>query len=330
MASSQQLPTGSDTEQSDTAESDIVTIVGAGLAGTACAAALAAAGIGVRLVERGRAPGGRMASPSLHGRRVDIGAGYFTVRDSGFQSAVDRWQSAGLVRPWTDTFSVLEAGKDPRTTTGPMRWATPGGLRSLVRHELADIQVGTGTEVTDLTTLPAGPVVLAMPDPQAARLAPVPGAVDYDPVITMVAGFDERLWSLPAAAFVHDHPAVEFIADDGARRGDGAPVLVVHSTADLAHHHLSEPDGAAPQLVAGLRELLGLPVPAWTQVHRWSFAKPSGAHDATFGLVDVGGRQVGFAGDQWCPQGSPRVESAWRSGTDLASALVATRSPQRP
>ena len=308
----------------------VVTIVGAGLAGAACAAGLVAAGIGVRVVERGRAPGGRMASPSMHDRRVDIGAGYFTVRDSGFQSVVDRWRSAGLARPWTATFSVLEPGAPARSTTGPMRWAAPGGLRSLVRQELGGIDVQTGAEITALAALPSGPVVLAMPDPQAARLAPVADAVGYDPVITLVAGFGERQWSLRDAAFVHDHPDLEFIADDGARRGDGAPVLVVHSTADTARHHLSEPDGAGPQLVSGLRKLLGLPTPAWTQVHRWTFAKPTGAHAATFGLADIDGRQVGFTGDQWCPQGSPRVESAWRSGTDLAAALADVLHVGRP
>src|SRR3978361_891972 len=165
MAPPQQLPTRSD------APADLVTIVGAGLSGAACAAGLVAAGVGVRLVERGRAPGGRMASPCLHDRRVDIGAGYFTVRDSGFQAVVDRWESAGLARPWTDTFSVLELGKDATRTTGPMRWATPGGLRWRGRPQRGDIEVETGVELSTLNALPSGPVVLAMPDPQAARLA---------------------------------------------------------------------------------------------------------------------------------------------------------------
>lgn len=301
------------------ATSDVVTIVGAGLAGATCAAALVASGVRVRVMDRGRAPGGRMASPELHGRRVDVGAGYFTVRDDDFAAVVDRWQAAGLAQPWTDTFSVLEVGKDSRRTTGPVRWGTPGGLRSLVREVLGDIEVYRAEEVT---ALPDGPVVLAMPDPQAARLTTVPQPVDYQPVIALVAGFDERRWSLPDAAFVHGHPDVEFIADDGARRGDGAPVLVAHSTAELAGRHLSEPDGARPFLVVGLRELLDCPDPDWTHVHRWSFAKPAGAHPATFGLLELDGRPVGFAGDQWCPDGSPRVESAWRSGTDLAAALV--------
>jgi predicted NAD/FAD-dependent oxidoreductase len=298
----------------------VVTIVGAGVAGAACAAGLAAAGIGVRLIERGRAPGGRMASPLLHGRRVDLGAGYFTVRDSGFQSVVDRWQAAGLARPWTDTFAVLELGRQARTTSGPTRWAAPGGLRSLVRQELDEVEVALGCQVN---ALPDGPVVLAMPDPQAAQLAAVPAPVDYLPVITLVTGFQDRSWSLPDAAFVHGHPDIDFLADDGARRGDGAPVLVVHSTDVLARAHLAEPDRAAPQLTAGLRELLGCAEPLWRHVHRWTYAKPARARATTFGLVEVDGRPVGFAGDQWCPEGSPRVESAWRSGTDLATALAA-------
>lgn len=316
--------------QQSAPDPDVVTIVGAGLAGAACAVALVAAGIGVRLIDRGRAPGGRMSSPLVHGRRVDLGAGYFTVRDSGFTSLVDRWQAAGLAQPWTDTFSVLEPGRDARRTTGPVRWGTPGGLRSLVRHELDSLPdavvLQSGSAVT---ALPAGPVVLAMPDPQAERLAAVPDPVGYEPVIALAAGFQDRSWSLPDAAFVHGHPDVAFVADDGARRGDGAPVLVVHSSGDLAGQHLAEPEGAAPQLVAGLRELLELPEPTWTRVQRWTFAKPGAAHDSTFGLVELDGRPVGFAGDQWCPEGSPRVESAWRSGTDLAAALAASMAGRR-
>ncbi len=282
-----------------------VTVVGAGMAGAACAAALRAGGEDVRVVDRGRAPGGRMASPELHGRRVDLGAGYFTVRDDGFRSVVDGWAAAGLAREWTDRF-------DGQSSAGPMRWAAPGGLRSLVRALLDGIEV----ETAELTELPNGPVVLAMPDPQAARLVDVPDAVAFEPVIAVAAGFAERTWSFAHAAFVNDAPDVTFVADDGDRRGDGAPVLVAHTSPDRARRHLDAPDGAiAPVLAA-----LDLPEPVWTHAHRWTFAKPAGQHNAPYGLLD--GR-VGLAGDQWCPDGSPRVESAWLSGTRLAAALLA-------
>jgi renalase len=305
------------------AQHGTVTIVGAGIAGAACAVALRAGGVPVRVLERGRAPGGRMAAPSLRGRRVDIGAGYFTVRDEGFRAVVDAWSAAGLARPWTDTFAIVAPGKAVSTTTGPMRWATPDGLRSLVRALLVDVEVVTGSVVE---SLPDGDVVLAMPDPQAARLVPVADAVDYEPVIAVVCEFAGRGWPFADAAFVHDHPDLSFIADDGSRRGDQAPVLVAHSSAGRAALHLDDPDSAVGPIVAALWELLDLPEPVWTHSHRWTLAKPAGQHGASFGWTELpDGRRVGLAGDQWCPHGSPRVESAWRSGTDLAAAIIARR-----
>lgn len=305
-----------------------ILIVGAGLAGAACAAAVHAGGLPVNVVERGRAPGGRLASPELQGRRVDVGAAYFTVGDTEFRNVVDRWADAGLVRPWTDTFEVF-AREGHRRSTGPTRWAAPGGLRSLVRQVLTDIDVVTATEVTpeSVAGFPAaGKVVLAMPDPQAARLALVPDPVPYRPTLAVVCGFAERSWSFLDAAFVNDHPDLEFLADDGARRGDGAPVLVVHTTAERARRHLDDPGSAAEPVVAALSELIGTPTPAWTHVHRWTFAKPDGRHDRPFGQgVTAGGRRVELIGDQWCPEGKPRVESAWLSGHLLGAALAAGR-----
>lgn len=258
-----------------------------------------------------------MASPELHGRRVDIGAGYFTVRDPGFGAVVSEWESKRLVRPWTDTFGVLASGRAPTTSSGPVRWATPQGLRSLVK----DMLDGVAVESTSVDALPDGDVVIAMPDPQAARLTPVSDAVDFDPVIAVVCGFDVLDLPFRDAAFVNDHPVVQFMADDGARRGDDAPVLVVHTTADFARGHLDDPETALPPVIAAVRELVG-EKPVWTHVHRWTFAKPASQHDTTFELLERDGRRVGFAGDQWCPGGAPRVESAWRSGTDLGRALL--------
>ena len=301
--------------------SDVVTIVGAGMAGAACAAVLRAAEVPFRLVERGRAVGGRMASPLLHGRRVDVGAGYFTVRDPEFADVVERWHGAGSARPWTDTFGVLTPGAAPGTSAGPIRWATPDGLRSLVREILDGIEV----DREDVTELPEGDVVLAMPDPQAGRLTLVPDAVDYDPVIAVVLGFDSLVLPFRDAAFVNDHPDIQFLADDGARRGDSAPVLVAHTTPECARAYLQNPDSAVEPVVRALREVLDSPTPTWTHAHRWSFGKPAGYHPHTFSINESGGRTIGFAGDQWSPTGPPRVESAWRSGTDLGRALAALR-----
>lgn len=302
-----------------------VAVIGAGLSGVACAQALRERGISVEMFERGRAPGGRMASPTLHGRRVDMGAAYFTVKDPGFSAIADGWVSRGLARPWTDTFDVISAnGHDD--TVGPVRFAATGGLRSLVRDLVPGDVVRLESTVDSLDDLTHDAVVLAMPDPQAARLAP--GAcdwVDYEPVIAVAAGWSERNWSFADAVFVNDDPDVSFVADDGARRGDGAAVLVAHTTATRAQMHLDRPDDAVRPVLSALRRVTGIAEePAWTHAHRWTFAKPAGTHGATeFGLL-TSGRPLGICGDAWCPSGAPRVESAWLSGRRLGLSLAAS------
>jgi renalase len=300
-----------------------VAVVGAGLSGAACAHALRERGIEVEQLERGRAPGGRMASPSLHGRRVDVGAAYLTVKEPDFVATVDQWTARGLVRAWTDTFDVF-SNDGHRRSSGPMRRAAPGGLRSLVRASLPD---GTrcGQTVGSLDELDHDAVVLAMPDPQAARLAPdAVDWVDYEPVIAVVAAWSQRCWPIADAAFVNDDSDLTLIADDGSRRGDGAAVLVAHTTAQRARAHLEAPNDAVAPVLEALRRVAGVSAdPEWTHAHRWTFAKPSGTHgDDAFGLITSGGRPLGLCGDSWCPSGAPRIESAWLSGHRLGTALA--------
>jgi renalase len=300
-----------------------VAVVGAGLSGTACANALRASGIEVDLIDRGQTVGGRMAAPTLHDRRVDIGAAYFTAKEPEFAAVVEDWAARGLVRQWTDTFDVFAADGHSRTS-GPMRYAAPDGLRALVVDHAPD-GVRTGWQIDTLDDLDHDAVVLAMPDPQAARLAPDAASwVEYQPVIAVVAGWSTRSWSLTDAAFVNDDPVVTMIADDGARRGDGAPVLVAHTTAERAMEDIDAPYGALTATLAKVQHILDIPAePEWTYAHRWTFAKPAGTHgDEPFGLTSAGARPLGVCGDSWCPAGAPRVESAWLSGHRLGQALT--------
>jgi renalase len=309
-----------------------VIVVGAGIAGIACARELAAAGVPVRVLERARVAGGRMASKRLHGRPVDLGAAYFTARDPEFVELVERWRAAGLVREWTSELAVL--GGDGGRSAGPVRYAAPGGLRSLVTALAEGLDVELEHEVRHVGPGPvvdgerADAVVLAMPDPQAARLlgtrpGTVTAAPDWTPVIAVATGWPGRNWPELPAAFVNDHPVLTLVADDGDRRGDGAPVLVAHTTADVARAHDADPDGAVPLVVDALRELLGVDTPDWTHAHRWRFASPGQDRAEPFHLGDDG---IAFAGDGW---GRARVETAWRSGTLLGRSLAGPARPGR-
>ena len=310
-------------------ETDHVVVVGAGLAGVACARELRAAGIGVRLLDRGHVPGGRMASRRLWERRVDLGASYFTVSDDGFAAVVRDWAARGLAREWTDTFTVLGDGP-AGSKTGPVRWGAPGGLRSLVEDLAAGLDVER-QEVGGLDEVDADVVVLAMPDPQARRLCDDHPAAevldrDWEPVIAVAAQWAERTWDdvSPTGRFdgavVNDDPYLSWVADDGRRRGDDRPVLVAHSTPELAAQHLADPAGAAPAVLDSLRRVLHLPEPDEVHVHRWTFARPVGEREEPYALVDGRIRLVGVCGDGWGP--SPKVETAWLSGTRLGRALA--------
>lgn len=306
-----------------------VVVVGAGLAGVACARELRGAGFDVRLLDRGHRVGGRMASRRLWDRPTDLGASYLTAADPAFAAVVDDWAARGLAAPWTDTFTVL--GQDaPRTTSGPVRWGAPSGLRSLV-EDLAEGLDVQKAELASLADVTARGIVLAMPDPQAVRLCgdhPLAEVLtrEWEPVIALAARWDHRTWDgvSPSGrfdgAFVNDDAAIGWVADDGRRRGDNAPVLVVHSTPELASRHLDDPAGAGPELVAGLRRLMDLDEPADVHVHRWTFARPIGEREASYGLVEGPSGLVGVCGDGWGPK--PKVETAWLSGMRLGRELA--------
>ena len=317
-----------------------VAVVGAGIAGIACARVLATGGHQVVVLDRGRVPGGRMASRTLGDRVVDLGASYLVARDPAFTAVVADWQRRGLARPWTTEFAVWDGGLRP-PKPGPTRWAAPRGLRSLVADLATGLDVRQGVDVTSagrgrVDDRSYDEVVLAMPDPQALRLlddsCPQERALldgrAWHPVLALAARVPRRTWDWDGL-FVHGSEVLEWVADDGSRRGDGAPVLVAHSTPSFAAGHLEDPAAAGPELAAALAPLIGQgPVPSVTsapaparvpaelrvqRVQRWTFAKPADTREQLFHR----GR-VSLCGDGW---GASKVEAAWLSGTALGHDL---------
>lgn len=315
-----------------------VTVIGAGIAGIACARAVHAAGRPVTVVDRGRRPGGRIASKTMHGRVVDIGASYFTASDgSPFAARVADWVDRGLARPWTDSFAVAgpDGLRDHRP--GPVRYAAPHGLRSLIEDLAAGLDLSQDRTVEHVAAQEGtasvdgrrvATAVLAMPDPQARRLLPAEladrllgaeAAHGWRPALAVVLGWEQRRWPADLhGAFVHDDPVLEWIADDGDRRGDGAAVVVAHTTPEFANGYLDGPEAAIAAVATAVARALtiGRP-PSWTAVHRWTFAKPADPRPEPFGLVDG----VGACGDGW--SAPSKVESAWTSGDALGRALAA-------
>lgn len=310
-----------------------VIVVGAGIAGVTCARELIAAGHEVEVRERAMAVGGRMAAPQIEGRRVDMGASYFTASEPDFVRQVEDWCDRGLARRWTDRFPLLSDAGLKELAPGPWRYATPGGLRSLVA-DLAPASTRLGELVARIEPGPAvdgeaaDAVVLAMPDPQAERILG-PGLPEarsrverrlWEPVIALAANFGRRTWGSFDGAFVHDDPTLRWIADDGRRRGDEAAVLVAHSTSTFAAGFLTQPSAAGPDMTEALDRLTGCGRPRSVHIHRWSFARPADTRQESHFF---GSERIGLAGDGW---GAPRVETAWLSGRALGRRIAAELS----
>ncbi len=186
-----------------------VAVIGAGMAGVACARTLLQAGHQVTLLERAPAVGGRMLTQRTGFGTFDVGAQYFTVRDARLRRVLDDCPS--IVRPWSvSTVRVLdEAGRvlasapppkephfvaKPTMDALPMHWAEPiaqperfGGLaaRLLLSHQVQQIERDALEPARwqlrcELSADPASPgqavlggfdrVALALPHPVAERL----------------------------------------------------------------------------------------------------------------------------------------------------------------
>jgi renalase len=278
-----------------------VIVVGAGISGLACAREILDAGIPVRVIERAPAVGGRLASVRIDGRIADVGAAYVTADDPAFLGRLQTWRIDGLARPWTDTFRGQHG-------PGPMRWAAPGGLRSLAEDLARELQITLGTEVTELPEADA--VVLAMPGPQALRIADLAPAREQSwlPSLAVVLTYAERVWTDFHGAFVNDHPIVATICDDGDRRGDRAPVLVAHATPEFAA------GGDSSKLAAAVGEILGIDEIPRIDEFPWPYATPSAG---PAGFARAG--NVYLCGDAF---GKPRVQTAWLSGRAVARAII--------
>jgi predicted NAD/FAD-dependent oxidoreductase len=129
-------------EISPMTESKLIAIIGAGMAGVACARTLVQAGHRVTVFEKNSQPGGRMATHLTEFGGFDAGTQYFTVRDPRFARALET--VPGLCRPWSaNTVRVLDAHGRVAVAAPPpheSHWVPVPGMDALVRRWAEPLQ----------------------------------------------------------------------------------------------------------------------------------------------------------------------------------------------
>ncbi len=119
-----------------------IAIVGAGIAGLACARTLAQAGDAVTVFEKHAQVGGRMATRASPFGDFDHGVQYFTVRDTRLAQVLQT--TADLCKPWSaNTVRVLDAfGRTVAAAppTGEPHWVATPDMQALPARWAAPLQ----------------------------------------------------------------------------------------------------------------------------------------------------------------------------------------------
>lgn len=325
-----------------------VVVIGAGLAGLVAARELVAAGADVTVLERGRSPGGRLATRRIGDATFDHGAQFFTVRTPAFAATVERWVDAGLAGIWNYGFDRPD---------GHPRYIAPRGMNSLAK-ELAEPLGAHPTSHIELTTMafavrrseaytapdagpdagplrvivddgserPADAVISTCPLPQTFSLLVDAGIdfdeqvfrTDYDRTLTLLALLDRPPRMLPAGGVQPDDPRLGFVGDNVSKGVSRVPALTVHASDEWSEAHWNDRDD---EIVAGLIDAaapwLGDAAVVDHQLKRWRFATPRSISPDPCWIAPSG--DIVAAGDAFA---GPRVEGAHNSGLAAAHALV--------
>lgn len=331
-----------------------VSIIGAGLAGLACAQRLGQHGVPCRVFDRGRRVGGRVNTRliELDGEKVrfDHGAPLLHARTSAFQRVVDAWIACGIVQELDET--------DTSGVPGTRVVRAVGGMQSIPEYlaDGLDIRCSCTAEQVERVddgwtlrfrhyerefpeTTRTGAVVFACPFPQSARVLDASGVyqpdqligVGYDPTWVCMMLLGKGLPSHTASMCLRpDQPdPIESIELRSHTPGKTTLVARLSAPWGMAHAESNAREVEAFMVEQALRLLderfpmqYGADSVRIARVHRWGLAFAQETVDRSH--VFDRSRFLGFAGDMFAgPAGEWRdAEASYLSGQSLGDDLV--------
>ncbi len=336
----------------------MVAVIGAGIAGAACARTLFLAGHSLHVFDKSRGPGGRLATRRVEWvdqaghactTRFDHGAIGITAHSEVFQAFLDLAVSADWLADWKPT---LAADSLPLEDGSRLYVPTPD-MPSLCRRLLDEVSATWSFAVDGLHKSPRGwqveaagerypvqfdAVVLALPPAQAVPLLS-PHRRDWAGHAAATAM--QPCWTLmgiaaapePALAWELARPPtgpLAWVMRNEARPGrepaHSQTHWVVHARADWSRLHLEQPAAwVQQQMQAALEDWLGRTV-SWQHsvLQRWRYALPPAHRAAVSESCWWDAAQgLGVCGDFL---GGAGVEGAWLSAQSLCAALLQRES----
>ena len=317
-----------------------IAVVGAGIAGLACANRLQQLGKPVQLFDKARGPGGRMTSKRSAVGYIDLGAQYFTARHPAFMAQVQQWQQQGVVVPWLTAMSQFVAGKLLPSPDAQLRFVGVPAMHSPLRQLAQGLDIRYQCQLQriwqqdhywwlqDTTGQNYGPfsqLVLTVPPQQAAALLPAEfSALLPQQILTPCWAVDLQLTrpsgSNVGGIFVKDPQLpLSWLCRQNSKPGRASlEHWLLHFTAAFSQQHLEQPASFwQDRAVELLARVLARPVEVAAAIcHRWRFAQIAEVVQPVPPVSLAAG--LWLAGD-WLRGG--RVENAWLSGVEVAEQI---------
>lgn len=303
-------------------------IIGSGMAGITCARTLADAGQPVRVLDKGRRMGGRMATRSVRTAAGDLtfdhGAQYLRPRDPEFAQALAQ---AGA-RWWPDEGDNGRKVGVPGMSCVPRKLAD--GLAVSQQAEVTSIawRDGSWQLGTTNTAVKASRVIVTIPAPQVTCLFDhaLPFAADLarvvmEPCLTLMAAFPVDSPRPYASRLDRTHP-LTWIAQDSNKpeRTRKAVTWVAQASPRFSGDHLeATPDDIAARMLSLLADELSIDpaLATYARVHRWRYAQTSTPLGQPYLRTDD---RTLYVGGDWCL--GPCAEDAWQSGRAMARDIL--------
>jgi len=313
-----------------------IIIIGAGLAGLIAARELDAAGADVLVLDKGRSPGGRLATRRVGGATLDHGAQFFTVRSPAFAKTVDDWLARGLVHAWNHGFDDGDSDSHPR-------YVATGGMNSLAKDLAVGLDVRCSTmafavrrdadsgdvsvAIDDGTSFEADAVIVTAPLPQAFALM-IDGGIeldetlfrtDYDRTIGLLVRLDQAPGLPPSGGIQNADDVFSFIGDNASKSVSLEPAVTFHANPTWSEAHWDDDnDELVKQLAVAAQPWLGDATIVEHSLKKWRLATPRSIWpDPCWTTADG---KVIMAGDAFA---GPKVEGAHNSGLAAAHTLLA-------
>ena len=310
-----------------------VAIIGAGLAGLIAGRELVRGGADVIVFDKGRSPGGRLATRRIGGATLDHGAQFFTVRSPAFAAQVAEWQERGLVHVWNQGFD----GAD-----GHPRYVATNGMSSLAKDLAANLDVHCSTMafairdepdansvtvvIDDGTTHTVDAVIVTCPVPQAFALM-IDGAIeldetlfrtDYDRTVGLLVRLDGPA-AIPVSGGIQDaDESFSFIGDNASKGVSAEPAVTFHANPTWSEAHWDDEDHTlVDQLIAAAQPWLGNASILEHSLKKWRLATPRSIWPDPCWTTSNG--RVVVAGDAFA---GPKIEGAHNSGLAAAHTLL--------